>query len=41
MATTDREQGPDLIQELLQFPFEFDFHQAVRLIETITAVESE
>lgn len=41
MATTDREQSPDLIQELLQFPFEFDFHQAVRLIETITAVESE
>jgi type VI secretion system protein ImpH len=41
MATSDREQSPDLIQELLDAPYEFDFFQAVRLIELFMASERQ
>lgn len=39
MAGTVRGQSPDLIQELIQNPQEFDFFQAVRLIELYVAHE--
>jgi len=37
MASSGRGQSPDLIQELLQSPQQFDFFQAVRLIERCVA----
>jgi type VI secretion system protein ImpH len=39
MAGTGRGQSPDLIQELIENPQEFDFFQAVRLIEMYVAQE--
>lgn len=41
MAATDRQPSSDLIQELLDEPHEFDFFQAVRLIELFLMGEKQ